>query len=123
MSKDEKELSKFKISEAVKRPVTPSSAAQMAGSKKKGDQQEAPSAGFPNIEGLIEQDTLDKSALVARMEQLDELSKKGDVKQKGNAKKALSAYEHASELLDYLWSTKEALQGGGAPAAGGKKGK
>lgn len=104
----EKELGSFKVSEAVKKPVSPTSQAQMA--KKKADAKpEAPSAGFPNIEGLIEGSTLDKSGLQSRMAALEEMTKKGDQKAKGSARKALLAYQHLEELLDYLWNTKVQL--------------
>lgn len=118
----EKSLGNFKISDAVKRPVSPNSASQLkeaGGGKKggKGKQEEAPSAGFPNIEKLIEADSLDKSGLRARRDVLEDLAKSGDNKGKANAKKALAAYAHVEELLDYLWDTKARLaQGGNAPA-------
>jgi len=123
MSK-EKALGNFKISDAVKRPVTPSSASQMAqqgGGKKKGgsklELEEAPSAGFPNLEKLIESDSLDKAGLAARRKALEDLAKKGDNKAKAGAKKALTAYDHVEDLLDYLWDTKARLaQGNAAPA-------
>jgi hypothetical protein len=109
----EKELKDFKIGDAVKRPVTPQSAAQQAPSKKKDkpEKQESASVGFPNIERIIEADSLDVSGLKARVGALDELAKKGDMKQKPAAKKALLAYQRSQELLDYLWSTKAALAG------------
>ncbi len=116
MSKDK--IGSFKVSEAVKRPVTPTSAAQM---KKKGQEAEpeAPSAGFPHIEAIIEADTLNVSGLKERTAILEELSKKGDQRQKGLAKKALSAYGHVQDLLDFLWATKTQL---GAPQEEPKKG-
>lgn len=120
MSK-EKALGNFKISEAVKKPVSPSSASQMAKSSKKGDRPEAPSAGFPNIEGLIEGNTLDKSGLQARMDALEGLGQKGEQKAKAGARKALLAYQRIEELLDYLWSTKEKLQFGGGTAPADEK--
>lgn len=118
MSK-EKSLGNFKISDAVKRPVTPNSAAQLKEQKAaKGGkkQEEAPSAGFPNIERMIESDTLDKAGLLARREALEDLAKNGDNKGKANAKKALQAYAHVEDLLDYLWDTKARLAQGGASA-------
>ena len=125
MSKDK--MGSFKASDAVKRPVTPNSASQM---KKKGQEAEpeAPSAGFPHIEGLIEASSLDTAGLKARMAALEELSKKGDLKQKGLAKKALGAYGHVQDLLDFLWATKtqlgsppeESKKGGGQAPKGGK---
>lgn len=110
-------LKGFKIGDAVKKPVSPTSAAQM----KKQAEEAAPttagqSAGFPHLEAWIEKPTLDKSGLHARVEQLTGMTTHGDPKTKAAARKAVLAYEHVERLLDFLWATKEQLAGV-APAA------
>jgi hypothetical protein len=117
-------MGSFKISDAVKKPVSPTSAAQLAGGRKKGAKEEpAPSVGFPNIEHLIEADTLDRSGLTARVEALTALSSSGSAKEKAAAKKALAAYARVNDLLDYLWSTKQQLgQAADGQDPGKKKG-
>src|SRR4051812_14363998 len=102
MSKEKASLGNFKISDAVKKPDSPTAASQLK--KKAPEVEEAPSAGFPHIEALIEAGTLDKAGLRARMAELEELSKAGDQKEKAGARKALLAYTQVEELLDYLWS-------------------
>lgn len=115
-------LGNFKISDAVKKPVGPTSAAQAAGAanaakKKPLKEEPAPSAGFPNIEKLIEADTLDRSGFQLRRDALEQVSKTGDNKEKAGARKALLAYDQVDKLLDYLWDTKAALAGGGSKPA------
>ncbi|MEW5853942.1 MAG: hypothetical protein AB2A00_34525 [Myxococcota bacterium] len=124
MSKDKTApgMGTFKISDAVKRPVAPSAPAAL--SKKKGKEEPPPGVGFPTIEKLIESDSLDRSGLEARVAALEELAKTGNNKEKAGAKKALQAYQHAQELLEYLWNTKQKLASPPAanPADAKKKG-
>lgn len=81
---------------------------------KKADAPEAPSAGFPRIEALVEQQAPDLSGLDARHAQLAELSKDGPTnKDKAGAKKAAIAYERARDLVEHLLETKARLGGKG----------
>lgn len=70
---------------------------------------ETVSAGFPTIEGLIEQEHLDLSGLSARVSALKTLSETGSAVDKGAARKALAAYERTEDLMNFLWETKTGL--------------
>ena len=98
------ELKSFKISDQVKRTVD---------KPKKGEDAllSAPSAGFPRIEALIENDSIDLEWVEARKNQLTALSNDGsaDPQTKGGARKAALAYKHVGELINHLVSTKNAM--------------
>ena len=74
--------------------------------------QQAPSAGFPNIEHLIEQEHLDITDFDLRMQALKNLAEDGSAQEKGGARKALAAYERTVDLIEFLWETKGGLAEG-----------
>lgn len=97
-------MKSFKISDQQKPGVAKPTA-------KKGEA-EAPSAGFPTIEALVEQSAPDLSGLDARHAQLAELAKSGaSNKEKAGAKKAAVAYERAKDLVEHLLDTKARMAG------------
>ncbi len=102
------ELKSFKISAKVPRAVDRK--------KPKGEGTiEAPSAGFPIIEAMLEQEEVDLGGFGDRHAQLADLAQNGaDNREKANAKKAAIAYERTHDLLEHLLSTKEQMKGGGA---------
>ena len=105
------DLKSFKISAKVPRTVD---------RKKSGDSgaEPAPSAGFPVIEALLEQDEIDLGGFGERRAQLADLATNGaDNREKANAKKAAIAYERTHDLLEHLLSTKEQMNGGGKDGA------
>lgn len=84
---------------------------------KKQDAVEAPSAGFPRIEALVEQASPDLGGLDARHAQLSELATKGaSNKEKAAAKKAAVAYERTRDLVEHLLATKAQMASGGGGA-------
>ena len=99
---DEK-LESFKASD-LQRPGVKRGAAARATSER-----QAASAGFPNIEAILEAEELDLSGLDARLEALRELAQKGSAKEKGAARKAIAAYERTRDLLEFLWQTKQTI--------------
>ena len=103
------DLKSFKISDQVKPTVDkPRPKAQSQ------EQAPAASAGFPNIEALVESAAPDLSGFDARRAQLDELAKgKGSPKDKAGAKKAELAYAKARALIEYLLETKQKMSSGG----------
>jgi hypothetical protein len=104
-SKDE-DLKSFKISDQVPKNVDGPKA-----KPGKGDEPEVhPSAGFPRIEALIEQNAPDFAGMEERYKSLQELEKSGKTsKEKGAAKKAALAYSHALGIIGYLLETKNKL--------------
>lgn len=106
MAKDE-DLGTFKIGDK-RRPEVRSF--QRTGAKK-GEPEPSPSVGFPGIERRLETETIDSVAdeLRPSYEKLEELAS-NEPKQKGNAKKAMIAYERCADLMEYLFQTKEALR-------------
>jgi hypothetical protein len=102
MSKDE-DLKSFKISDQVPKTVD-----RPKGGKKA--EEPHPSAGFPRIEALIEQDAPDFGGMEARYKELQELEKSAKTaKEKAAAKKAALAYSHALGIIGYLLDTKNKL--------------
>ena len=79
---------------------------------KKSSVIEAPSAGFPIIESILEQETVDLGDFGNRHAELVELSdaKGADNRVKANARKAAIAYERTHDLLEYLLSTKAQMK-------------
>lgn len=107
------ELKPFKISDQVKPTVDKPRASKAAAQ----EQPAAGSAGFPNIEALVESAAADLSGLDARHAQLEEMAKgKGSPKDKAAAKKAAGAYGKARNLIEYLLETKQKMAGGSGPA-------
>ena len=104
---DENDLGTFRIGDK-RRPEVRSF--QRPGTKR-AEPEPSPSAGFPSIERRLENGTIEALAdeLRPSYEKLEELASK-DPKQKGNAKKAMIAYERCADLMEYLFSTKEALR-------------
>lgn len=51
-------------------------------------------------------------ALRPRYDELERLATSGGLREKSGAKKAMAAYERAADLFEYLFSTKDGLQGG-----------
>jgi hypothetical protein len=100
------ELGSFKIADK-RRPEVRSSQRL----KKKDEPEPTPSVGFPSIESRLEGGTIEDVANELRpsYEKLEELAA-NDPKQKGNAKKAMIAYERCADLMEYLFETKEALR-------------
>lgn len=98
------ELKSFKISDQVKRTVD---------KPKPGEEIAAPtpSAGFPRIEALIENDSIDLEWVAARRNELLALSNASDTlpKTKSGARKAALAYKHVGELIEHLMSTKDSM--------------
>lgn len=110
-------LKSFKISDTVK-PTDRS--------KGKKSEEEAPSpgssgsAGFPQIEALVESAAPDLSGIDGRHAQLDEMAKgPGSPKEKAAARKAAVAYQKARALIDYLLETKQKMGSSGGPAPSG----
>ena len=98
------DLKSFKISDQVKRTVD----------KPKSDDgavAPAPSAGFPRIEALIENDSIDLGWVEARRNELAALSNdsSAEPQTKGGARKAALAYKHLGELIDHLVNTKNSM--------------
>jgi hypothetical protein len=97
-------MKSFKIGDQQKPGVAKPSA--------KKTEPEAPSAGFPNIEALVEQAAPDLSGMDGRLAQLAELAKSaGSNKDKAAAKKAAVAYERTKDLVEHLFDTKARLAG------------
>jgi len=110
MAKDE--LSTFKIGD-MRRPSVRATSKPGA----KGAEPEAePSVGFPAVEARLESGNVDSVAeeLRGTYEQLEQMSASGDMRSKAAAKKAMGAYERAADLFEYLFQTKDALQGEGS---------
>ena len=98
------DLKSFKISDQVKAPVDkPKSGA--------GPAEPAPSAGFPRIEALIENDSIDLADLKGRVAELQALANNASAspQEKGGARKASLAYRHLNELIDHLVETKSSM--------------
>ena len=98
------DLKPFKISDQVKAPVDkPKSGANAA--------ELAPSAGFPRIEALIENDSIDLADLKGRVTELQALANNASAspQEKGGARKASLAYRHLNELIDHLVETKSSM--------------
>lgn len=76
---------------------------------------ESASVGFPAVEARLEGGTVDSVAeeLRGSYEKLEEMTASGDMRGKAGAKKAMGAYERAADLFEYLFQTKDALQGPG----------
>jgi hypothetical protein len=103
---DDDEIPAFKIADK-RRPEVRSSQRL----KKKDEPEPTPSVGFPSIESRLETASIEAVAdeLRPSYEKLEALTT-GDPKQKGNAKKAMIAYERCADLMEYLFATKEALR-------------
>ena len=98
------DLKSFKISDQIKAPIDkPKADAGATGP--------APSAGFPRIEALIENDSIDLGDLKNRVSELQALSNSGEAspKEKGGARKASLAYRHLNELIEHLAATKASM--------------
>jgi hypothetical protein len=104
VTKKKEDFKAFKASDAQKTPIQPKR-------PKKEQVEEAVSAGFPTIERLLEQEQLDFSGLEERMDALRQLRDEGGAKEKGAARKAITAYERSQDLLEFLWETKKGLGG------------
>lgn len=103
------DLKSFKISAKVPRAVDRKKPAGDAA------KEEAPSAGFPIIEALLEEEEIDLGGFGDRHAALADMAQNGaDNREKANAKKAAIAYERTHDLLEYLISTKEQMKGGEA---------
>lgn len=74
---------------------------------------EPTSVGFPAIEHWLERGSIEEvvAAMRPRYEVLETMSTGGTIQQRGSAKKAMGAYERAADLFEYLFATKEVLQG------------
>ncbi|MCA9553595.1 MAG: hypothetical protein KC933_26385 [Myxococcales bacterium] len=107
MAKDD--LSTFRISDMRRASVR----ASTKQGKAAAPAAEEPSVGFPAVEARLETSSADGVAeeLRASYEQLEAMSEGRDVKTKAAAKKAMGAYERAADLFEYLFQTKDALQG------------
>ena len=108
--KKPEDLGTFRIAD-VKRP-------EVRSYKKLGKEPEpepSPSVGFPAIETRVENRTIEQVVEEIRpsYEQLEEMAGKGDMKSRAAAKKAMAAYERTADLFEYLFYTKDALQGRG----------
>jgi hypothetical protein len=68
--------------------------------------------GFPSVEQQLEGGSIEAFADLLRpsYERLEAMAAKGDVRQKGAARKAMAAYERAADLFEYLFETKRALE-------------
>ena len=98
------DLKSFKISDQVNAPIDkPRSNA--------GAAEAVPSAGFPRIEALIENDSIDLGSLKDRVTELQALSNSADASpaDKGGARKASLAYRHLNELIAHLVETKSSM--------------
>lgn len=98
------DLKSFKISDQVNAPIGKPKAGA-------GAAPPAPSAGFPRIEALIENDSIDLGELKNRVTELQALSNSGGAspQQKGGARKASLAYRHLNELIEHLVATKDSM--------------
>lgn len=107
MTKD-KDLTSFKIGD-MRRPEVHNF--KKAEAEVEAAEPEA-SVGFPAIEQRLEGGTIEALAEELRpsYEALEEMSLSGDLKSKGNAKKAMAAYERTADLFEYLFETKSAMQ-------------
>lgn len=98
------DLKSFKISDQVKTPVgkPKSENDALAG---------APSAGFPRIEALIENESVDLSIINSRLSELQALSSSADATSadKAGVRKATLAYKHLNELIEHLVATKSSM--------------
>ena len=106
--KKPEDLGTFRIAD-VKRP-------EVRSYKKLGKEpepEEPASVGFPAIEARVESKSIEELVEEIRpsYEQLEELATKGDMKSRAAAKKAMAAYERTADLFEYLFYTKDALQG------------
>ena len=104
MAKPKTDFKAFKASDAQKVPLS-------SGKKKSPPETggESTSAGFPTIERLLEQDSLDWSGPAQRLETLRALAETGSARDKGAVRKAIAAYERTQDLLEFLWQTKSGL--------------
>jgi hypothetical protein len=107
MAKDD--LSTFRISDVRRASVRPNTKPGKAAAPEPTE----PSVGFPAVEARLERSTADGVAeeLRGSYERLEDLSSGKDMKTKAAAKKAMGAYERAADLFEYLFQTKDALQG------------
>lgn len=112
MAGKDDELGSFKIADK-RRPEVRSSQRL----KQKDEPEPTPSVGFPSIEQRLETATIEAVAdeLRPSYEKLEAVAT-NDPKQKGNAKKAMVAYERCADLMEYLFATKEALRNPPPPA-------
>lgn len=71
--------------------------------------------GFPAVEGWLERSSMDElvDAMRPRYEALEAMSTGGNLREKGSATKAMAAYERVADLFEYLYATKDSLQGHG----------
>jgi hypothetical protein len=101
----EDELKSFKISDQVKTPVDKPKAGAQGGSEP------APSAGFPRLEALIENESIDLEWIKTRLSQLTAIASDGNASStdKTGARKASLAYKHIEELMTHLAATKNAM--------------
>jgi hypothetical protein len=107
MAGKDEDLGTFKIADKRRAEVR---SFQRPGTKK-AEPEPSPSVGFPSIEQRLENGSIETLAEELRpsYEKLEALAS-GDQKQKGNAKKAMIAYERCADLMEYLFATKEALR-------------
>jgi hypothetical protein len=105
---DDDKLDSFKIGD-LQRPEVRGSATARSGSVEEAP--EAPSAGFPAIEGRLENASVDQVAdeLRPTYEALEALADSGSKQEKAAAKKAMAAYERTADLFEYLYMTRDAL--------------
>ena len=98
------DLKSFKISDQVKTPVDKTKSGDL-------DMSMTASAGFPRIEALIENDSVDLSIINSRLEALQALSTSAETSSsdKTGARKASLAYKHLNELIEHLVATKSSM--------------
>jgi hypothetical protein len=117
----DKKLESFKIGDKQKPRVKATSSA----ATKAEPAPETQTLGFARIEGILDKETPQEvgKSLARLLDQLAELDSRSKTpKEKSSAKKARAAVERTIDLLDYLFRTKAAMEGGeGAQEAVGSK--
>lgn len=109
----DKKLESFKIGDTHHKPTV--SAPRRMPEPSREQQSEAASLGFLRIERVLENEqpgdvAAALSDILRRLEA--HLEQATTQRAKAEAKKAIAAVERSADLMDYLFRTKESLQGG-----------
>ena len=106
---EDKKLEPFKISDTRKPSVHSPKKAESA-----DEVVETPTVGFRRIEGILEKE--EPGAVHANLAELKEnlttlLQNASNHREKAGAKKAIGAIDRTAELMDFLFKTRESMQG------------
>tara|TARA_Y100001934_G_C11788943_1_gene511741 strand:+ start:252 stop:578 length:327 start_codon:yes stop_codon:yes gene_type:complete len=95
------ELGNFQIRDRVPQAV---------GKSGNQSEAEAPSAGFAQIETLLDTDQVDLAQIDAQIQKLQDLNgSNAPARDRGSAKKAIKAFQRTRELLQHLTGIKEQM--------------